>query len=348
MDGYAVRSEDVANAPARLRVVETIHAGELPRRRVGPGECSRIMTGAPLPEGADAVVMQERVRPSGEEIEVLQPAEKRTNVRAMGEDARAGELLLPKGVGLGIPEAALLWAQGLTHVRVPRRPRVAILSSGDELCPADQPVAGRLVDTNSPSIAEAVRRAGGEPTLLGIAADRLDAVLGKLEQAKGHDVVLTSAGVSVGERDFVRPALLRLGAQMSFWRVAVKPGKPLAAGTLGPALVVGLPGNPVSSLVTFELFVRPALRRLCGVEDVEPARVPGRLDGRLAKSPGVTHYVTAVARWEGGELLARPLATQTSGALRAAVSATHLIELSPEASAVEPGTRVALLPVSWA
>jgi molybdopterin molybdotransferase len=349
MDGYAVRSVDVATTPARLRVVEAIFAGSRPTKKVGPGECSRIMTGAPLPEGADAVVMQEKTRsePGSAEVEILEPVTAHAAVRDRGEDARAGELLLPKGTVLGIPEAGLLWAQGMTHVKVPRRPRVAILSTGDELCTVEEAGEDRIVDTNSPSLALAVARAGGVPSLLGIARDTPEDVLEKLEAAAQHDVVLTSAGVSVGEKDFVKEALARMGVAMGFWRVAIKPGKPLAVGRRRDTLFFGLPGNPTSSLVSFELFVRPALRRMLGHADVEPTRVSGRVEVPLKKKPGLAHYLRAIARWKNGQLWARPLGSQTSGALRSAASATHLL-CFPEAQAeLASGDAVELLPLSW-
>ncbi|XXF75126.1 molybdopterin molybdotransferase MoeA [Myxococcaceae bacterium GXIMD 01537] len=241
----------------------------------------------------------------------------------------------------------LLLGQGRQTVAVPRRPRVAILSTGDELCRADEPPEGRIVDTNAPSLAAAVRRAGGVPTLLGIARDTQEDVQARLAAARDFDVVLTSAGVSVGERDFVRPALEALGVQMDFWRVAIKPGKPLAVGRRGETLYFGLPGNPTSSLVSFELFVRPALRRLLGHPDVEPPRVPGRLVGRLSKPPGLAHYVRVTAVWRAGELRAQPLGTQTSGVLRSAASATHLLHFPREASSLTDGSAVELLPLSW-
>lgn len=349
MDGYAVRSADAAAPPVRLRVIETIYAGARPTRKVGPGECSRIMTGAPLPEGADAVLMQEKTRrlPGSDEVELLEAVPARASVRDRGEDARAGELLLPRGTPLGIPEAGLLWAQGMTHAPVRRKPQVGILSTGDELCAVGEAAEDRIVDTNSPSLALAAARAGAEPSLLGIARDTLDAVLAKLEAAAGFDVVLTSAGVSVGEKDFVKEALERLGVQMSFWRVAIKPGKPLAVGRKGNTVFFGLPGNPTSSLVSFELFVRPALRRLLGHPDVEPPRVSGRLEVPLKKAAGLAHYVRAIARWKDGELWARPLGSQTSGALRSAASATHLLCFPQPQTTLSPGDRVDLLPLSW-
>jgi molybdopterin molybdotransferase len=352
MDGYAVRSEDLTGPlPVRLTVGETIHAGGTPKLELRPGTCARIMTGAPLPPGADAVVMQERTQPvhsaEGPSVEIHEAVPAGNFVRPRGEDARAGEPLLAKGTPLGIPELGLITAQGMLTVPVSRRPRVAILSTGDELCRADEAPEGRIVDTNAPSLALAVMRAGGLPTLLGIARDTQEEVSARLADAQGFDVVLTSAGVSVGERDFVKAALQEQGVELNFWRVAIKPGKPLAVGRRGATLYFGLPGNPTSSLVTFELFVRPVLRRLQGYLDVEPPQVPGRLEGELRKPPGLAHYIRVAASWRDGALWARPLATQTSGALRSAASATHLLHFPREANSLAHGAHVVLLPVSW-
>ncbi|RKH49761.1 molybdopterin molybdotransferase MoeA [Corallococcus llansteffanensis] len=351
MDGYAVRTADLLGPlPIRLTVGETVFAGKLPVREVVPGTCARIMTGAPLPSGADAVVMRERTRPVPEApdtVDILEAPGPGQFIRPRGEDAREGDVLLRRGTPLGIPELGLLWAQGMASVPVPRRPRVAVLSTGDELCRVDEPPGGRIVDTNAPALALAVRRAGGVPTLLGIARDTPEAVREALARADGFDVVLTSAGVSVGDHDFVKDALEALGVAQHFWRVAIKPGKPLVVGQRGAALFLGLPGNPTSSLVTFELFVRPALRRLLGLEDVEPARVSGRLEGRLSKAPGLAHFVRVMATWRAGELWAKPLGTQTSGALRSASAATHLLHFPREHSSLTDGSHVELIPLSW-
>jgi molybdopterin molybdotransferase len=347
MDGYAVRSAETSAPGARLAVVETIFAGQTPQRSLGPGECARIMTGAPLPQGADAVVMQEKVRREGDQVVLEEAAPPRQHVRARGEDAREGELLLPAGAALGIPEAGLLWGQGLSRVPVPRRPKVAVLSTGDELCTFDQAIPGKLVDTNGPALSLAAKRVGAVVTNLGIARDSLEDVLQRLQPSLGFDAVITSAGVSVGERDFVKDALAELGVEMDFWRVAVKPGKPLAVGRKARTVFFGLPGNPTSSLVSFELFVRPALRRLMGHQQVEPSLVPGRLEVPLSKPPGLVHYVRATAHFHDGELRARPLASQSSGALQSAAGATHLIELPAEGTKFAAGDRVTLLPVSW-
>ncbi len=351
MDGYAVRSADAARAPVTLGVVGVVHAGEQPARPVGPGEAVRIMTGAPMPPGADAVVMQERARavpgPGLGQVEIQEPATLRQNVRDAGEDARAGEVLLPAGTVLGIPELALLAGQGMTSVRVPRRPSVAILATGDELCRADEEPDGRIVDTNSVAIALGVRRAGGIPHVLGIARDRPEDVERLIGAALGHDVVLTSAGASVGEHDHVRPALERLGVAMEFWRVAIRPGKPLAFGRHGAARVFALPGNPTSSLVTFELFVRPALLRLVGRRSPFPIPVQARSGVDLKKNKGLAHFIRVVLGWRDGDPWADPLPTQTSGAVRSAVSATHLLHFPMEAMSLRRGDPVELLPVSW-
>jgi len=350
MDGFAVRSGDLtAPPPVRLRVGETIFAGQMPREEVRPGTCARIMTGAPLPPGADAVVMRERTRPGpgADTVDILEAVGPGNFVRPRGEDAREGEVLLPRGTPLGIPELGLLLGQGRGLVPVSRRPRVAILSTGDELCRVDDPAEGRIVDANAPALALAVQRAGGVPTVLGIARDSLEDVYRHLEASEGHDMVLTSAGMSVGEHDFVREALEKWGVTRDFWRVAIKPGKPLAVGRKGKTVYCGLPGNPTSSLVTFELFVRPALRRMLGHVDVEPPRVSGRLSGELKKAPGLAHYLRVTAEWREGDLWASPLSTQTSGVLRSAASATHLLHFPREASRLATGDKVELFPLSW-
>lgn len=349
MDGYAVRSADLAKAPVRLRVIESIYAGQLPKKSVGAHECSRIMTGAPLPAGADAVVMQEKTRAlAAGEVEILEPVLPRNFVRDAGEDARAGELLLARGSAVGIGEAALLWSQGIQQLTVPRRPRVAILSTGDELCPVDQtPGDGQIVDSNSPTLALAVARNGGLPTRLGIARDSAGEVLEKLERARDFDVVLASAGVSVGEHDYVKEALAKLGVRIDFWKVAIKPGKPLAVGQRNRTLFFGLPGNPVSSLVSFELFVRPALLRMLGHGDVEPSRCTGRLRVPLRKPLGLTHFIRGKTDWEDGELWARPLPSQNSGALRSAVGATHLLVFPAASTELKVGDWIELRPLSW-
>lgn len=348
MDGFAVRSADVVRAPVRLQVIETIYAGQTPSRSIGPGECSRVMTGAPLPSGADAVVMQERTEGRGErEVEILEAAVPGSFVRARGEDAREGDLLLARGTEIGVAEAALLWSQGFSKVSVHRRPRVAVLSTGDELSSVEAAAAGKIIDSNSPTLALAAARCGAIATRLGIAKDSPEELARKLGALEGFDAVLTSGGVSVGGHDFVREALAAAGARMDFWKVAIKPGKPLAFGTRAGALFFGLPGNPTSSLVSFELFVRPALRRMLGHASAVVPRLPGRTEVEIRKPAGLTHFIRAAADWRDGELWVRPLETQSSGAIRSMVGATHFIVLPAATTEVSAGGAVMLQPVSW-
>ena len=349
MDGYAVRAADLAPGSATLSVVEEIHAGALPRHRLEAGQCARIMTGAPLPDGADAVVMQERsTRLDGGHVRLDDRPSPGQHVRRRGEESAQGALLLPRGTPLGIPELGRLLGQGLTHANVHRAPRVAIASSGDELTPVGQVAEGKLVDTNSPMVAALVRRALGVPTALGLAPDRLDAVQALFAQGLEHDVLITTAGVSVGERDYAREALERLGVSMSFWKVAMKPGKPLAFGSRGSTLVFGLPGNPVSALVTFELFVRPALLALQGHTDTMPRLTRGQLTQAVKKPAGLHHFVRATVRYEQGKALATPLGSQTSGVLASASTASALVSLPPDLVDPRAGAEVDLISVSWA
>jgi molybdopterin molybdotransferase len=344
MDGYAVRSADGARA---LKIVERIFAGQKPAREIEPGQCARIMTGAFLPLGADAVVMQEKTRAlEGEAVEILEAATAGTNVRLRGEDTREGTELLAAGASFGVPEIGLCWAQGISQVKVHRRPTVAIVSSGDELASVGTPHQGRIYDTNSPSLAMLVRRAGGIPRVLGIAPDRLEAVREKISAGLDADVLITIAGVSVGEKDFVRDAMRELGVQLDFWKVAMKPGKPLAFGQRNATLVFGLPGNPISVLVTFELFVRPALRALQGL-DPSARRMPAIIGAPFKKAPGLRNFVRARASSERGRLIAMPLPNQSSGALTSAAGCTHLISVPPDVTDLKAGDSVEVMEVSW-
>lgn len=344
MDGYAVRSADGAG---QFKVIEKIFAGDTPTQEIVAGTCARIMTGAPMPRGADAVVMQEKTRlVEGGLVELAEPPRAGANVRRRGEDVQAGALLFQAGRELGVGDAGALWGQGLEQVWVHRRPRVAIVSSGDELCDVGAVVEGKIVDTNSPVIAALVRRAGGEATVLGRAADSLEAMQGLFSQGLEADVLITLAGASVGEKDFTREALTSLGVQIDFWKVAMKPGKPLAFGRRGDTVVFGLPGNPLSAMVTFEVFVRPALRVMQGLPPLPP-RLPARAAAAISKPPGLRHFVRATWEVRGGELWATPLASQSSGALSSGSGATCLLELPEAAGNLEIGSPCELLPVPW-
>jgi molybdopterin molybdotransferase len=277
MDGYALRADDARGAPVRLPVVGRVAAGSLPERPLGQGQAVRIFTGAPLPEGADAVVPQEDVRVEGEHIHLERPVAGGAYVRCRGEDVRVGDRVLEPGHVLGAAEVGMLATLGHSPVLVHRRPRVAILSTGNELADLGaEPAPGQIPNTNTYSLLAQVEEAGAEPLNLGVAPDLLEAIEERIRWGLTADVLVSSAGVSVGELDLVREALTRCGAELHLWRVAMRPGKPIAFGTRGSQLIFGLPGNPVSAMVTFELFVRPALRKMAGAHALHRPRLQAR------------------------------------------------------------------------
>ncbi len=347
MDGYAVRASDLHALPVTLRVIEKIFAGDAPTQTVIAGTCARIMTGAPMPPGADAVVMQEKTKATDGQVEILEAVKPSANVRKRGEDVREGETLFAAGRELSIADAGALWGQGLERVPVRRRPRVSIVSSGDELCDVSAVEEGKIVDSNSPVLAALVRKAGGIPTRIGRAADTLESLTEHFRRGlENTDVLLTVAGASVGEKDFTREALGNLGVDIDFWKVAMKPGKPLAFGRRGATLIFGLPGNPVSAMVTFELFVRPALRALQGLPPL-PIALPARAAVDVPKQPGLRLFVRATMELREGALWARPVSSQSSGALSSAAGATCLIDLPQDAGVVKSGSEISIFPVSW-
>ncbi len=335
MDGYAVRAADLVAVsgenPATLRVVAELQAGFESSRAVGTGEVIRIMTGAPIPEGADAVVMVELTEPGGEgEVRILESVPKGEAIRPAGEDVMAGERVFEAGSRLGPAAIAMLASIGRAQVLVNQRPRVAILATGEELIDLDQePGVGQIYNSNSYALAAQVREAGGEPVILGIARDNAEDLELRLREGLSADVILTSGGVSVGDFDLVKNTLGDLGNEMHFWRVRMKPGKPMAFGTLSGKPIFGLPGNPVSTMVSFELFVRPALLKMQGHAGLHRPKVEARLLHSLKKSPERRHYVRAVTSFEGGEWTARAIEAQGSNIIHSMLRANSLI-LFPE------------------
>jgi molybdopterin molybdotransferase len=345
MDGYAVRAEDIASAPVSLRVIGDIPAGHVATSRVEPGTAMRIMTGAFLPEGADTVAHVEITDGGLEVVRVEKALARGTNVRRRGEDMRAGDLVLRAGGRIGAAELALLAGVRKSVVRVGRRPAVAILSTGDELLAVDEPrAAGKIVNTNGPLLAALVREAGAIPRPLGVVRDTREATIAALDAASSADFVITSGGVSVGAWDFVKEALEALGAETKFWKVAMKPGKPVVLSRLRESVCFGLPGNPVSCFVSFHLFVAPALRRAAGQEgDLFPPLVTARLAAplRAALDRRVYFRVTVTAR--DGELMATPRATQGSGSLTSMLDANGLAVVEAGASLEAGGAAPVLL-----
>jgi molybdopterin molybdotransferase len=340
MDGYAVRAVDAARPGARLRVAGRVAAGAMPSRRLGAGEAFRIFTGAPLPEGADAVVPQEDVDAAGDEVTIRPAVTEGAYVRPRGEDVRRGDVVLEPGRAIGPAEIGLMATLGHGQVSVHRRPRVAVLSTGDELADlGTEPGPAQIPNTNTYSLAAQSREAGAEVVDLGVARDRLEAIEERVRWGLGSDVFISSAGVSVGEADFVKEAFTRCGAELHLWQVAMRPGKPITFGSLGGGVVFGLPGNPVSAMVTFELFVRPLLRRLAGhrtlhrprlhAHALEPIANPGRRRGYLR---------VTLSRDEGG-WGARLTGDQGSAILRSMVLADGLAVV-PGDTTIPKGERV--------
>ncbi len=347
MDGYALRSEDLAAAgpaaPVSLEVVCEIPAGGASTRRLHSGEAARIFTGAPIPEGADAVLRQEDTLRDGARVRCRVPVEPGENVRRAGEDVRRGEVVLEPGKRIGPAEIGMLASLGRTLVAVHQRPRVAILSGGDELVEPDADLGGgRIASSNSYSIAAQCRELGAEPIYLGIARDTPEDLERLFRAGLAADLIVSSAGVSVGDRDYVRGVLEKLGASLVFWGVEMKPGYPLAFARFPrerPGLVFGLPGNPVSAMMTFEQFVRPALRKLMGHRAWFRPVVLARLGERLRKQPGRLHFVRVRLSRESGEIIAVPTGSQSSGVLRSMVLAQGILIFPAQASELAAGTR---------
>ncbi len=338
MDGYALRSADTRGAttaaPVRLRLVGEVPAGSVYPGVVAAGEAVRILTGAPLPDGADAALQQELTEVADGWVTISAAVAAGTNVRHAGEDARPGMLLARAGTEIGPAEIALLAALGVSPVRVTRRPRVAILATGDELVPVGQPLQpGQIYNSNTPYLIAAVTRAGAEPVALGIAPDREDELRAMLAQTRqGYDLILTSGGVSVGDYDLVKQMLSEQGA-MEFWRVRMRPGKPLAFGALGETPLLGLPGNPVSAAVTFELFGRPAIRRMLGAAQVERPLIDVVLEGEEQRRADRRHFVRVRLASRGGTLIARATGEQESHLISSLQGATALL-IVPEGEGV--------------
>jgi molybdopterin molybdotransferase len=341
MDGYALRTPQPAGAV--LPVVYEVPAGGRAPRPLAAGEAARILTGAPLPPEADAVVRQEDTDREGPRVRLRVAPRPGEHVRPAGEDVRAGETVLAAGNVLRAAHLGMLAALGRSVVQVHQRPRVALLSGGDELVEPDRPVAGgRIVSSNSYSLAAQCREVGAEPVYLGIARDAPEDLERALRGGLRCDVLVSSAGVSVGDHDHVRAVLEKLGCRLVFWGVRMKPGFPTAFGRFegeaGP-LVFGLPGNPVSAMVTFEQFVRPALLKMTGHARLFRPLLEVRVGETLEKGAGRLHFVRVRLTRRDGELVAMQAGNQSSGVLRSMLDATGLLVFPAEATRLERGAR---------
>lgn len=350
VDGFAVRAADVASVPVELQVIETIAAGSAPALRVGVGEASRIMTGAPVPDGADAVVMVERteaVTGDGDRVRVLEPVAVGAGVRLPGEDVRAGDVAVTAGTVLRPAHIGVLAMFGATAVKAVRRPRVGVMSTGDELVSDGSPLQpGQIRDSNRPMLLALCEAAGFEGVDLGLVRDDEAAIEGGLREASaGCDAVLSSGGVSMGDFDFVKAVLDRI-ADMRWMQLAIKPAKPFAFGMMGEVPVFGLPGNPVSSLVSFELFARPGLRLMAGWSQPYRRLLAGvAATDMRRRADGKTHFVRVrIDSGPDGTLLASPAVGQGSHQLAATAGADALVVL-PDGEGLSEGDPVVLHPL---
>ncbi len=352
MDGFAVRGEDVAGAsaraPRRFRVTESVPAGEFPTQRVEPGHAIRIMTGAPIPQGADCVVRVEHTRPAGmDHIEIIDDGDTERNIRPKAEDVRRGETVLEPGRALRPGEIGVLAMLGHGVAPVHRRPRVGILATGDELVDVDafaEVEAGRrIVNSNSYALAASVRAVGGVPVPLGIARDDLESVRARLDGIDALDVLVTTAGASMGEHDLVKEALERIGMRTLFWRVLMRPGSPFSFGLIpreGAASlpVFGLPGNPVSAVVTFEVLGKPAVRRMCGRAAVHASTRIVRIGERIRSNAGLIRFLRVRLDPDGeGGWSARLTGGQGSGMLTSVARADALLVVPLDAAGYDVG-----------
>ena len=349
MDGYAVRSADItpvmSGKRVTLRVVAMIAAGEFAPRPIKRGEAMRIMTGAPVPEGADSVIRKEHTDGGKKKVEIRDALDVWKSIRPAGEDYQRGDLLAKRGMPIRPGLLGVLASSGISKVRAFRRPRVAIISSGDELVDLDDfddvIAQRRIVSSNSYTLDALTRVAGGIPVDLGIAADTKASLKRKLEGARDCDLILTSAGVSVGDLDHTRNVFEELGGEQKFWKVKMRPGAPLAFGTLKDIPWLGVSGNPVSAMVSFELFVRPALRKMQGHAGLFRRTVTVTLEEEVKIGAKLTHFLRAIVRrTNDGTLVARLTGQQSSGMLTSMVKANALLIVPETSPKVAPGSQL--------
>lgn len=343
MDGYAVRSADLTAPGVTLRVIESVPAGHFPKGAVGAGEATRIFTGAPIPQGADSVIRQEDTTvPDQDRVTVQNLRDAKVNIRRQGEDIRKGQVVLTAGTALGPAQLGVLASIAQPEPLVIRPPRVAFLGSGDEIVDLDRKeeiLAGtKIATSNSYTLHGMIRRAGGVPVELGVARDTKESLREHFLRAAGADLLVTTAGVSVGEHDYVRDVLADLGGEMKLWRVQMRPGAPLGFGVLEGKPWIGLPGNPVSTMVTFELFVRPAIRRLAGHKLPFRRTVPVRLEEPITLGPKLRHFLRAIVTFhEDGSAGARLTGPQGSGILTSMARANALVIVPQDRPRVPAG-----------
>ncbi len=348
MDGFAVRWDDIKQEHAiqktiMLTVIEDVAAGKMPSKSIGAGQAIRIMTGAPLPKGADTVLKVEDTEHTPDSVRVFKPEQLGANIRPQGEDVRKGECIISKGTRIRPGEAGMLAILAKSFVFAHQRPRVAILSTGDELADLDERFSEeKIINSNSYGIAAAVQEAGGIPVLLGIARDTPAALKDKISQGLTADILVLSGGVSMGDYDFTKAVFQELGAAMNFWKLAIRPGQPLAFGKIQGKLAFGLPGNPVSSMVTFEQLVRPAMLKMSGHRSYGRPVVQAIFQEKFSKRTDRRHFLRGVLTREEGVFTVRTTGAQGSGILTSMVKANCLIDIPVEVERVNPGDLVSV------
>ncbi|MBE3557832.1 MAG: molybdopterin molybdotransferase MoeA [Ktedonobacteraceae bacterium] len=353
MDGFALRSADSKardGKPPRLRITGSVAAGYVAGHAVEEGTAMRIMTGAPVPAGADSVIQVELTHsegPDSEWVEILQEVAPGNNIRPAGEDMRRGQTILQLGSEIRTWEIGILATLGQASVPVVRRPRVAILGTGDEVVDINEPLQpGKIRNSNSYLLEAAVRQAGAEPHRLGVARDTVESLREKLSEAARYDLILTSGGVSVGEFDLVKDIMQERG-EINFWLINMRPGKPVAFGHIGGVPLLGLPGNPVSTAVTFELFGRPLLRKLMGHTRLHRPQIEVIVEDGVQERAARRHYVRAHVEWREGRFVAHTTGKQGSHMLTSLLNANALVIVPEGGTQVRPGDTAQAIMLDW-
>jgi len=345
MDGYAVRHIDIRNASKtkslRLKILEDIPAGKIPLKKIKKGEAARIMTGAIIPEGADAVVRQEDTEKDGGTVVIHCSVKQGEYIRLAGQDVQQGELVVKKGSSLRPAHVGMLAALGKAFISVCQKPRVAIMSTGDELVDIETcPPRGKIINSNSYSLAAQVLECGGIPVMLGICKDNKLDLLEKFKSALRADVIISSGGVSVGDFDFVKNVMGEIGNAMHFWQVAMRPGKPQAFGAIEGVPLFGLPGNPVSAMVSFEQLVRPCLLKMQGHKNIFRQTLKAICTEEIRKTAGFRHFIRGIVKREKGKYVVSTTGDQGSGILKSMVTANALIVMGEKETKIKKGAQV--------
>jgi molybdopterin molybdotransferase len=350
MDGYAVRSADVTRVPVSLKVVEEIAAGAFPSRGIETGEAMRVMTGAPVPAGADSVIRREDTDDGREIVSIVNDRDAGKNIRRRGEDFHSGDKLFDAGEEITIAHAGALASAGIKSVHAHRRPRVALISSGDELVTLDEFSSAlstrKIVSSNSVTLAALVDDAGGEPIDVGLARDDKESLRQHLSRARDADLIITSAGISVGDHDHVRDAITDAGGTIDFWKVRMRPGAPLAFGSVHGVPWIGMSGNPVSAMVSFEVFVRPVIRKMLGHSALFAPTIPVRLGASIKLAASLMHFLRVVISDNGnGEYEANLAGSQSSSVITAMARANALLILPGDRMELDKGEIHRALPI---